>query len=225
MRRLVLPLLLLILAMAAWFFLPQIGWNGLARHQEGLLAWVSAHPWKARGLFLLAYLLTTALSLPHATLMTVAGGLLFGPVGGCILTILGATAGASILLLILRHAVGGTVLRRRIPPHVRERLARDGFLYLLALRFAPVVPFWVVNLAAAAVGMRLAVFIPATLIGISPASFILSWMGAGIGGLLARGATPDLAVLLAPRFLLPMLALSALSLLPAWLRRRPAAHA
>jgi uncharacterized membrane protein YdjX (TVP38/TMEM64 family) len=108
---------------------------------------------------------------------------------------------------------------------VQERLARDGFLYLLALRLVPLVPFWIVNLAAAVAGIRLAVFIPATLIGIVPASFILSSIGSGVGGILAEGRTPDLSVLFGPRILLPLLGLAALSLLPILLRRRVGAQA
>ena len=115
--------------------------------------------------------------------------------------------------------------RHRIPAQVQARLARDGFSYLLALRLVPLFPFWIVNLAAAVAGIRLAVFVPATFVGITPASFVLSSIGAGVGTVLAEGRTPDLSVLFAPRILLPLLGLAVLSLLPALLRRRPGAHA
>jgi uncharacterized membrane protein YdjX (TVP38/TMEM64 family) len=123
---------------------------------------------------------------------------------------------------VLRSAFGATLNRQRdrIPDKMRARLARDGFSYLLALRLLPVFPFWIVNLAAAVAGIRLAVFAPATLIGIAPASFVLSWIGAGVGSVLAEGRTPDLSLLFRPRIVLPLLALAALSLVPALVRRR-----
>jgi uncharacterized membrane protein YdjX (TVP38/TMEM64 family) len=88
----------------------------------------------------------------------------------------------------------------------------------------PLFPFWLVNLAAAVVGMRLTVFVPATLIGIAPTSFILSSIGAGIGTILAEGGTPDLSILFSARILLPLAGLAVLSLLPAIFRRRKGAH-
>ena len=227
MRRF-LPLLILIIFAAAGFVLLRgVGWGNLARHQGELTDWVGLHPLSSATLFLAAYIATAALSLPQAALLTVAGGLLFGTVIGCALTVTGATIGASILLVVVRSAFAQTLdrHRHRIPEQVRIRLERDGFGYLLALRLVPLFPFWIVNLAAAVAGIRLAVFVPATLLGIAPASFVLSSIGAGVGTILAEGRTPDLSVLFSARVLLPLLGLAVLSLLPALLRRRPGAHA
>lgn len=227
MRRFLPLLILVVLAVAAFVFLRGIGWGSLARHEGVLTNWVGEHPFGSAILFLAAYIATAAFSLPQATLLTVAGGLLFGTILGCVLTVTGATIGASVLLVVVRSAFAGILGRHRdrIPAHVRDRLERDGFSYLLALRLVPLFPFWMINLAAAVAGIRLAVFVPATLLGIAPASLVLSSIGAGVGSVLAKGRTPDLSVLFAPRILLPLLGLAVLSLLPALLRRRPGAHA
>lgn len=227
MRR-ILPLLFLITIAAAGFFLLHgVGWDSLARHQVLLTNWVGAHPVASGGLYLLAYILTAALSLPQGAVLTVAGGLLFGSVVGCVLTVVGATIGASILLVVVRSAFAATLQRHRhrIPEHVQTRLERDGFSYLLALRLIPLFPFWLLNLAAAIAGIRLIAFIPATLFGIAPASFVLSSIGAGVGSILAEGRTPDLSILFSARVLLPLLGLAVLSLLPVLFRRRPGVHA
>lgn len=227
MRR-VLPLLVLVaLAVAAFVLLHGVGWDSLARHQGELKDWVGQHPVASGALFVLAYIATAALSLPQAALLTVAGGLLFGSIIGCALTVTGATIGASILLVVIRTAFAQTLdrHRKRIPENLQTRLARDGFSYLLALRLVPLFPFWIVNLAAAVAGIRLAVFFPATFLGIIPASFVLSSIGAGVGTILAQGHTPDLSVLFSARILLPLLGLALLSLLPVVIRRRPGAHA
>ena len=227
MRRFLPLLVVAALAVAGLVLLRGIGWESLARHQLVLLEWVQAHPVGSAGLYLLAYILTAALSLPQASLLTVAGGLLFGTVAGGILTVTGATIGASILLVVVRSAFGQILERNRhrIPAPVQDRLTRDGFSYLLALRLVPLFPFWLVNLAAAVAGIRLMVFFPATLLGIAPASFVLSSIGAGVGSILAEGRTPDLSVLFSPRVLLPLAGLAVLSLLPALLRRRSGSHA
>jgi uncharacterized membrane protein YdjX (TVP38/TMEM64 family) len=226
MRRLP-PLLLLVVLTAAGFYLArEAGWDSLARHQALLQDWVRTHPFASAGIYLVAYTITAALSLPHAALLTVAGGMLFGPLLGGALTVVGATLGASILLAIVRSAFAQVLDRHlhQVPEAVRDRLATDGLSYLLALRLVPLFPFWVVNLAAAVVGIRLAVFVPATLIGIAPASFIFSSIGANVGTLLAEGKTPNLSVLLSSGILLPLVGLAVLSLLPALFRRRPGVH-
>jgi uncharacterized membrane protein YdjX (TVP38/TMEM64 family) len=227
MRRFLPLLVLVVLAAAGFILLHGIGWDSLARHQGMLTGWVAAHPVGSAGLYLLAYILTAALSLPQAAVLSVAGGLLFGAVLGCVLTVVGATIGASILLVVVRTAFAQMLdrHRHRIPAQVQDRLTRDGFSYLLALRLVPLFPFWIVNLAAAVADIRLVVFFPATLLGIAPASFVLSSIGAGVGTILAEGRTPDLSVLFSARILLPLAGLAVLSLLPALLRRRPGANA
>jgi uncharacterized membrane protein YdjX (TVP38/TMEM64 family) len=227
MRRLLPVLLLVVLVFAGFALLHGVDWETLARHQSRLEDWVGTHPVVSAGLYLVAYTTTAALSLPHAAILTVAGGLLFGDVLGCVLTVLGATLGASALLLIVRSALAQMLSRNRhrIPETVRNRLATDGFSYLLALRLVPLFPFWIVNLAAAVAEIRLTVFVPATVIGIAPASFVLSSIGAGVGTILAEGKTPDLSVLFSAHILLPLAGLAVLSLLPTLLRRRPDIHA
>jgi uncharacterized membrane protein YdjX (TVP38/TMEM64 family) len=226
MRR-ILPLLVLVaLAVAGYFLLHGVGWDSLARHQNLLKDWVAGHPIGSAALFLAAYIATVALSLPQAALLTVSGGFLFGAVLGTVLTVIGATTGATILVVVIRTAFAQTLERNRhrIPQRVQTRLMRDGFSYLLAIRLVPLFPFWIVNLACVVVGVRLAVFVPATLLGIVPVTFVLSSIGSGVGTILAQGHKPDLSVLFSPHILLPLLALAAVSLLPTLLRRRPDAR-
>jgi uncharacterized membrane protein YdjX (TVP38/TMEM64 family) len=100
---------------------------------------------------------------------------------------------------------------------LREALRKDGFSYLLAIRLLPLFPFWLVNLAAAVSGMRLGPFALATLLGIIPATFVFSSIGAGVGSVLAAGGTPNLSIIFSLPVLGPLVGLAALSLAPvAW---------
>ena len=58
----------------------------------------------------------------------------------------------------------------------------------------PLAPFWLVNIAAALAHAPLRAYALATFLGIMPATFIYSGIGAGIGELIARGETPDAGV-------------------------------
>ena len=80
------------------------------------------------------------------------------------------------------------------------------------LRLVPLFPFWLVNLVAGAVGLRLWVYLVGTFIGIIPGTFIYASLGRGLGTLVAAGRSPGLAILRQPGVLLPILGLAALSL-------------
>jgi uncharacterized membrane protein YdjX (TVP38/TMEM64 family) len=219
-----LPLLLLILlALAAWLsgVTDYLTWEELARQQLALRRAVANQPVLMPVLFVAIYAGFVALSLPQAVVVTITGGMLFGPLLGGALAVTGATIGATILFLLARSAFGATLATRGGPflQKVRDELARDGFNYLLAIRLIPVFPFWLVNLAAALCGMRLLSYVTATLIGIAPGTFVFASIGAGVGTVLATGGRPDLSIILSWPVLGPLLGLAALSLLPiAWRR-------
>jgi len=225
MRRLLPVVIVLIVIAALWYsgVAERLNWAELGRQQDALRGWVDANPVLAGALYLVLYAAIVALSMPQAVVVTIAGGLLFGTLVGGILAILGATTGAIILFLIARSALGDSLARKggTFLRTVRDGLERDGFNYLLAIRLIPAFPFWLVNLAAALGGMRLAPYAAATLLGIAPATFVFASIGAGIGSILAAGGRPDLSVVLSPTILGPLIGLAALSLLPiAWRRWR-----
>jgi uncharacterized membrane protein YdjX (TVP38/TMEM64 family) len=217
-RRLIAPAVVIALIVAFWALGlgDRLSWAGVARNQTILNSWVAEHPWLSPCLFVAIYIASVTLSLPQAGLLTMIGGLLFGTVPGGMLAVFGATVGAIMLFLIARSAFGEPMARRggAALGKLRQELSRNGFSYLLAVRLIPVVPFWLVNLAAALCGMRLSQFVAATLIGILPTTFITASIGAGIGGVLSRGETPTFAFLFSWPVLGPLLALAVLSLLP-----------
>src|SRR5690349_17221264 len=104
-RLLVLVVALVIVAGLIWA-IRGFGWNELAAHQAAILEWVHANRALAVGTFLLAYLLVAALSLPEAALLTVLSGVLFGTLPGALLSLAGSTAGAAVLVLLLRFLLG-----------------------------------------------------------------------------------------------------------------------
>lgn len=219
------PILLIgALVLAAWASgaTRLLSFEALAAHRASLAALVAAHPAAAALAYVLAYVVAVTLSLPGAVVLTLAGGLLFGPWLGTALTVLGATIGACLLFLVARSALAPLVAGRAagLVDWLRPGLEKDGFFYLLTLRLIPVVPFWLLNLAPALVGMPFGAYVAATAIGIIPGTAVFVAIGSGLGDVLAAGGRPDLGVILAPEILLPLLGLAALSLLGAWWRKR-----
>ncbi|MDJ0389664.1 VTT domain-containing protein [Roseomonas sp. E05] len=218
-----------LLAAAAALFLAGIvslpdllSWPALAAHRAALAETVEAAPVRAALAYLGLYVAVVVLSLPGASFLTLAGGFLFGPWAGGGLAVVGASLGACLLFLLVRAAFAPGLARRsggRLAA-LREELARDGFLYLLALRLFPLLPYWLVNLAPALAGMRLLPYAAATLLGIIPGTLVYAGIGAGLGSTLDEGTQPDLAALTSMRILLPLGGLALLSLGAAAWRRR-----
>jgi uncharacterized membrane protein YdjX (TVP38/TMEM64 family) len=199
-----------------------LSWQELAARQDELHALVAAHPLAAALAFALFYAVCAAIAFPGTAFLTVAGGLLFGTSAGAALTVAGAGSGAVTLFLLLRTALGPLVAARvGFLERLRPELERDSFSGVLALRLVPVMPFWLVNVAAGLLGVPLLLFLAATILGMVPLTVILAGIGAGIGDVLAAGGQPDLTVILSPPLLLRLLGLALLALLPiAWRRWR-----
>lgn len=220
--RRVVPLAILFAVLAAvWVSgLPgHLNWAAFSRNHAAIMAWIARHRVIAPVAFAGFYATATALSVPEAALLTLAGGLLFGTLLGGMLAVIGSTLGATILFLAARSAFADTLTKRgghRLA-RIRVELDRNGFSYLLAIRLIPAFPFWLVNLAAALAGMRASPFAVATLIGIIPGTFIYASIGAGLAKVIAAGQRPDLTRLLSPHIVVPLIALGVLALAPvAW---------
>ena len=194
----------------------------LARHREALAAHVARHAALAAATFVVIYVAVVAFSLPGATVMTLAGGFLFGAVSGTALTVVAATTGATLVFLFARRIFGADALDRLGPRAARlaAGIRREAASYLLVLRLVPLFPFVLVNLVPAFAGVRLPVFVLTTLFGILPGSAVYSLAGAGLGDVLEAGGAVELGSVLSPQVLGALLGLAALSLAAIPLRRR-----
>jgi len=212
----ILPLLLVFATAYALGLHKELNWPSLARREAELRALVAGHPLAMAAGFVGLYATAVAVSFPGAVVLTVTSGLLFGPWLGAALTVTGATIGSVLIFLAARTALAPFLAARAGPfiERFRAGLQRDAFSYILAMRLIPVIPFWLVNLAPALLGVRLAPFASATFLGIMPATTVFAALGAGIGTVLASGGRPDLTIILSPPVLLPLLGLAALSLVP-----------
>ena len=195
--------------------------ESLGQHREAMLAFVADNAVLASATYLGVYALIVALSVPGAAVLTIFGGFLFGIIWGSVLVVVGATAGAVAVFLAARTALGES-LRRRAGPWVKR--LESGFRehaasYLLTLRLIPIVPFWLVNLVPAMLGVRLSTYALTTMIGILPGTIVYIAIGNGLGATLDHGGTPDLGIVFQPAILLPLLGLALLSLAPVIYKR------
>jgi uncharacterized membrane protein YdjX (TVP38/TMEM64 family) len=172
--------------------------------------------------YVAAYVAAVAFSLPGAVFLTLAGGFLFGAALGTLLTVTGATIGATLVFLFAKAVFGANALDRFGAPAARlaDGIRRNAASYLLVLRLVPLFPFFLVNLVPAFVGVRLPVYAVTTFFGIIPGTAVFSLAGAGLGTVLDQGGALTPGAILTPEILAGLLGLAALSLAAIPLRKR-----
>lgn len=98
-------------------------------------------------IFMTIYIISTALSVPGATVITLAGGAIFGFTTGLIIVSFSSTIGATVSFLLSRYFLRSTVESRfgeRLKK-INDGVQKDGAFYLLSLRLIPVFPFFLIN--------------------------------------------------------------------------------
>jgi uncharacterized membrane protein YdjX (TVP38/TMEM64 family) len=170
--------------------------------------------------FVAVYAFVIALSVPGASILTIAAGLLFGILFGTLYAVVGATIGAMAIFVAARAGFGDLAMRGG--PRARQLAAgfrADAFNYLLVLRLVPLFPFWLVNLVAAVAGMNLGPYVLGTFLGIIPGSLVYASLGNGLGDVVEAGQMPDVSILFRPSILLPIIGLAAFALIPVLYKR------
>ncbi|PID61612.1 MAG: pyridine nucleotide-disulfide oxidoreductase [Gammaproteobacteria bacterium] len=181
--------LALIVAFVALDLSRFVSFEYLKGSQERLAAWRDASPMTFLGGYFVVYLAVTALSLPGAVILTLAGGALFGFVTGSVVVSFASSIGATLAFLVSRY-----VLRDSVEARFSDRLAtinrnleQDGAFYLFTLRLVPVFPFFLINLLMGLTRLRTPVFYLVSQIGMLPATLVF----VNAGTQLAKIESPD----------------------------------
>ena len=187
----------------------------LREQQEVLQGFVANNLVLAVAIFIAVYAAATLFMVPGALWITIAGGFLFGLVGGSLATITGATLGASLLFFAAKTSIG-SALRDRAGPFMAKMESgfnENPFSYMFALRLLPVVPFPVANIAPALLGAKYREYAITTAVGIIPGVIAYTWVGSGLGATFAAGEDPNLGII-AKNMLPALAALGVVSLIP-----------
>lgn len=226
------PIMLLVTAFAAFWVLggrELVSLDRLATEYAGLAARVAADRPLAVACFVLGYVaLLSTVIFPASFVLTIAGGVLFGPVTGALAASVGVTIGGSISYLAARAAFAHDLARRLGPRAARlaDGIASDGLAYLIVLRITPLFPFWLVTLAAAAARLSVRQFVIGTFFGTLPACFVFAGLGASAATTLAAGDALSIeALATSPATVAPLMGLALLGAAALWLRGRMAARA
>ncbi len=211
-----LPIALILVGFVGFFALgldSLITFDSLKQNRQWLLDNVARNYLLTVLAFIAVYALVVVFSLPAAAVLSIAGGFLFGQWFGTAWNVIAATTGATILFVAARTAFSDLLHSKAGPwlQRVEAGFQENAFNYLLALRLVPLMPFFIVNLVPAFLGVTLRTFVAATFIGIIPGGFVYTSIGAGLGEVIEK---PTLGQVLNPTVLAATFGLIALSLLP-----------
>lgn len=207
-------------AIAAFFLLdgPQLlSLDNIREHRQALIDFTERHYLLMLLACGIAYSLSTALSLPGGTVLSLLLGFLFGRWVGTALIVVSATIGAGAVFWLARYLLADWARQRLQQSTLSQKLLdgfqADAFNYLLFLRLVPLFPFWLVNLAPAFTSVSMQTYLITTFIGIVPGSFIFANLGQSLG----RIETPD--QILSGQTILALSLLGLLSLIPVLSKR------
>jgi uncharacterized membrane protein YdjX (TVP38/TMEM64 family)/rhodanese-related sulfurtransferase len=183
-----------------------------------LSAWVQDARAAGPAVFIAVYAAATVLFLPGA-LLTLVGGALFGPVWGTLWNLTGATFGSALAFLIARYLGADWVSRRAGPrlQRLNDGVADEGWRFIAFVRLVPLFPFNLLNFALGLTRIRFATYVVASAVFMLPGALAYTWLGHA--GRQALGGDEGMV----RNGLIALALVSAMALLPRWLRRLRAA--
>lgn len=202
---------------AAWYFglFNYFSLETLREQQDVLSSFVAENWLLAGAVYVGIYAAATLFMMPGALWITIAGGFMFGLVGGSIATIIGATTGASLLFFAAKTSFGDSLrkLAGSYAEKVRSEFQQSPLSYMFAMRFVPAMPFPVANIVPALLGAKYRDYFISTALGIIPGVVAYTWIGSGLGATFAEGKDPDFSSV-ASNLLPAAVALLVVSMIP-----------
>ena len=167
-----------VVALIAAFFIFDLGQylslEFLKSKHQLLVDYTSENKLIAISAFFLIYVAVTALSLPGAALLTLAGGAVFGFFTGLIIVSFASTIGATLAFVFSRFMFREAVQKKFSSQlqTINNGIEEEGAFYLFTLRLIPVVPFFVVNLLMGLSTIKTLVFAAVSQLGMLPGTAV-----------------------------------------------------
>ncbi|MEJ6399410.1 TVP38/TMEM64 family protein [Yoonia sp. 208BN28-4] len=219
LKRLPLIVIAIVAILGAIFLRDYLTFDALAENREALIAFRDSNYLLTVLVFIAAYVVIVAFSLPGATIATLTGGFLFATFPGALFNVTGATIGATAIFMAARWGFGeklGAKLEgsEGVVKKIKDGIDENQWSMLFLIRLVPAVPFFMANLVPAFMQVPVRRFVISTFLGIIPGAVVYTSVGAGLGEVFARGETPDLGIIFEPAIIIPILGLCALAAMP-----------
>jgi uncharacterized membrane protein YdjX (TVP38/TMEM64 family) len=153
--------------------------------------------------YMSVYIVVTALSLPGAAVMTLAGGAMFGFWTGFIVVSFASTIGATLACFVARFLLRDWVQNKfgEKLSSINSGIEKEGAFYLFSLRLVPIFPFFVINMVMGLTTMKLFTFYWVSQLGMLPGTMVFVNAGKELGkidslsGILSPGVIISFVIL------------------------------
>jgi uncharacterized membrane protein YdjX (TVP38/TMEM64 family) len=165
----------LLIATFFYFDLPQfLTLDNLKSRQESIISYRNVHPFLATAVYALIYIAVTGLSLPGATILTLAGGAFFGLFWGTLIVSFASSLGATLAFLAARFLFRDEIYAKfgHQLKEIDAGMARDGAFYLFTLRLVPLIPFFIINLIMGLTALKTRTFYWVSQVGMLAGSLV-----------------------------------------------------
>ncbi len=128
--------------------------------------------------FMLIYILGTVLFFP-GSILTIIGGVLFGPVLGTFINLTGATIGATFSFIIARYFCGNWAENKTAGKikTLKSGIEKEGWRFVVVMRLVPLVPFNALNYALGLTKIPVSHNFIASYIAMFPGCFAYTYLG------------------------------------------------
>lgn len=210
-------ILLAVLAVAAILFgAKESGILAIITDVNSLQEWINSFGTMGVVIFLVAYVFACVFLLPGSA-FTIAAGIIFGPVKGGILALVGATIGATAAFIIARFLLRDLIVSKfgnnPIFKKIDDGVAQNGSSFLILTRLVPVFPFNLQNYAYGLTGIGLGTYVLVSFLTMAPGAFIFAYMAGDI-------ATNGVSAMLLVKFAVAGLVLFGVSLIPKYIAKK-----
>jgi uncharacterized membrane protein YdjX (TVP38/TMEM64 family) len=200
-------ILLTIVVLIALFFLLDLQrfltLSQLKQRQDAFQQFYAGNQLLTLGAYFFIYVVVTALSLPGATIMTLAGSALFGFLPALIVVSFASSIGATLAFLVSRFLLRDWVQKRfheRLQA-LNDGIEKEGGFYLFTLRLVPIFPFFMINLVMGLTPIRTLTFYWVSQLGMLAGTAVYVNAGTQLGqieslsGILSPGLLLSFALL------------------------------
>ncbi len=145
---------------------------------EALEHWVKNAGTAGPLVFMLIYIVGTVFFFPGSVL-TLAGGALFGPVWGAFYNLTGATIGAAISFVIARYLASDWVERKTggRMKQLKDGVEGEGWRFVAFVRLVPLFPFNLLNYALGLTRIKLSHYVITSYITMLPGAIAYTYLG------------------------------------------------
>ncbi len=208
-----------IIAFFAFDLSHYLSFSYLKENQLQFNDYYQANPILVSILFFIVYVISVALSVPGATLLTLMGGAVFGFIWGLILISFASSIGATLAFLVSRFLLRDSV-QNRFGSHlerINEGVKKEGAFYLFTLRLVPAFPFFMINLVMALTPIKTRTFYWVSQVGMLAGTAVYVNAGTQLGQLESASGILSLPLIISFTLLgiFPLLAKKVLNILTA----------